>query len=45
MTASKTKGNHAKFERKGNYSIILNKPRRDKEQYEKKSQGKLMVEG
>jgi hypothetical protein len=37
MTASKTKGNYAKFEQKGNYFIILNKPQRDKKQYEKKS--------
>jgi hypothetical protein len=45
MTASKTKGNHAKSEPRGNYSIIPNRTRRDREQYEKKSQGKLMVEG
>jgi hypothetical protein len=43
MIANQTKGNHAN-ELKGNYSIILNKTRRDEEQYEK-SQGKLMVEG
>jgi hypothetical protein len=37
MTASKTKGNHAKSELRGNYSIIPNRTRRDKAQYEKKS--------
>ena len=31
IIASKTKGNHAKLELKGNYSIILNKTKRDDE--------------
>jgi hypothetical protein len=44
MIVNQTKGNHAN-EHKGNYSIILNKTQRDKEQYKKKSQGKLMVKG
>ena len=30
-------------ELKGNYSIILNNTQRNKEQYKKKSQGKLIV--
>jgi hypothetical protein len=45
MTASKTKKKHARSDLRGNYSIIPNRTRRDKEQYEKKSQGELMVEG